>query len=198
MADGDKNKDVIFRRIRGRVVPIRVNRSRSSGSDSASTSRKIGGGLAVSAFGAAAAGGVVQRRFQKRARKFRVQAFRAGGLADLAEGTGRAKKAAGLRKLQQAKRARAKQLIKGAKSSRFVALSAASTLLGTGLGQLIEDDKRRSPEAQAAMEFTANVTGTALAASFLLARKKLSITRLRNALRKTPSKEPDLFKNPFE
>jgi len=167
MADGDKNKDVVFRRIRGRIVPIRVDRSRSSGSDSVRRKAK-GVGLVASAFGAAAIGGAVQKKFQSKARQFRRKSSRLAALAGIA----RPKRAASLRKAQVRFKASSKGFIKAARRTRITTIGIAGTFLGEGLEQLLTT-KKATTEERAVIDFTTSLAGPAIAAAFLLGRKKV-------------------------
>lgn len=188
MADGDKNKDVVFRRIRGRIVPIKVDRQKLTDTDS--KRKKIAASFGGAAVVTSAAGGVVQRRFQKRAREFRISAFRAEGLAQRAEGIrGRKTKASSIRASKIGFRKAAKASFKVAKSTRLLTLGASALFAGQAASQLFESD---SPERQAITDFA---VASVLPTVFLAGRKKISISRVRRLFRKSgPSKtQRELF-----
>jgi len=205
MADGDKNRDIVFRRIRGRIVPIRVKRSRSTGSDSVRR-KATGVAVAASAFGVAAVGGAAQKKFQMAARKARRTSFRARGLADVVlSRPGRRKSSflglvsdrkriEKLTEVSRKSRVRSKELLKTAKRGRFFTIAAAGSLLGAGLQQL-SGGRPKTPEGQAAASFVANIAGTAITGAFILGRKKLSFARLARVFgqKKKLPKEPKLF-----
>lgn len=188
MADGDKNKDVIFRRIRGRIVPIRVKRSRSFPSDSI-RKRATGVGLSAASFGAAAIGGAVQKRFQSKARAFARKSSRASGLLDIAKPS-RVKQ---LKKLQAAAKGRSKALLKSARRTRFATIGIAGTILGAGIEQIIGS---KDIESRAAVSFATNIAGTALAGAFLIGRRRVTVGKIKKAFGFKPRVDPqlDLFK----
>jgi hypothetical protein len=201
-----ENKDVVFRRIRGRVVPIRVNRSRSSGSDSAGR-RSIGAALVGSGFVAAAAGGEIQKKFQTEAAKMRTHSFRARGLMELLTSGARHsdkgrpfKKSASdftfknerkrlerLIKINRKAKRKSKRLIQGAKKTRIAAVGISGALLGTGIERLV-GDRQETEAGKIAVDLAAQAGGVALTAAFLLGRRKRPFARAFNTIRKQRKK----------
>jgi hypothetical protein len=166
----EEEKKVIFRRVRGRVVPIRVEKREQE-------RRALAGALGLSAVGAGAAGGVIQKQLARKARTTRAESFRAMGLAERALGIrNRRAKAARLKLLGRAKKAQARKLFSIAKKSRPIAIGIGGILLGEAIQRAVPEGKTTSQEF--AIDAVSNLGGAAVSAAFILGRKRLGIPKI--------------------
>ena len=173
----EQNKDVVFRRIKGRIVPIRLNKNRPAAARAKRAKdnfdKEVAAGFTASALGLGFIGGRAQSLFRAQGRKLRIDAYRAQGLAQRAEGVlGRSKKAKALREASKRLRSRAKVATKFGVKSRFAALTAASALLSVGGERLLPEDKTAGSAEKGFKELAVNLGSIGAVGAFAIGRKR--------------------------
>ena len=179
-----KKQKITFRRIRGRIVPIKVKDS---------TTQKATG-ISIAALGAAVGlgAGVAQRKAKKTASRFRVASFRARGLAERAltqPGRGQldffsseAGKVRSARLLGRAKklRTRAKAITKFGINVRSLGIGLGGSFLATGIEQALDKPlKTKDISKEVVKDFSINLAAIGATAAFVLGRGKIRGARIK-------------------
>ena len=165
MAEGD----VVFRKIRGRIVPIRVKKSSPIGSsrkhakitteDSKQARALFGLGIGTSVAGSALGAG-----FFRKATKIRASSVKFKRITKLAASNSKLfapEFVSDVAKKLKSNRIKSLKLLRAAKVSRFAGIAVGSALASAGIQKLI--DKRRDVAGESAEQIASLAVGTAAA-----------------------------------
>lgn len=167
MKNISKNKDIVFRRIKGRIVPIKKQYAKKLEARKQRTKRGLTllGGAAVLSTG----GGIALRKPTR------------GALVDLARMQSALKR--GRPGLAAKRYRRAKKLARGVVIGRRATFAISGGMAVAGLSQLLS--KPTSGRGEAAKEFALNVGQIAVTSAFLLGAGKFGIRgKARKAIQK--------------
>lgn len=190
-----ERRNVVFRRIRGRIVPIRIKPG-----DKNRKQVRLGAGLIAAGTVVSATGGAVALGFSKRSIKAQQSAFRFQKLARKASqraqsgqqlnmfrqvtNLGRVKTLLG--RSRKAKKA-SSILTKFAARTKGAALLGGATLLGTGIQSILNaTDKSPSVEAKIGQDFASGIAGDVASVAFAIGIGRFAVgTRVAGALNKS-------------
>lgn len=193
-----KGEDIVFRRIRGRVVPIRRKKTKEHKPGKNIGALVTGATITSAGVGTALAGGVASRKFLKRSRKLKIKAFRARGLAELAKvSPGRGpqlslfgkeigrKKATKLLIRARALGAGARVLRRASVRSRAFSIAAGGALIGTGLETAFSGPIKSSQlPGEVTKDFILNLGAGLAAAAFVVGRGKVKAATLKKLFKR--------------
>lgn len=189
-----KDQDIVFRRINGRIVPIK--QAKKSGAiprakkQSKSESQKAQRNAGIFGLGSGVGSGLLGGYLTKKAERQSAKAARAAGKAtklafkanqigsvgeqlDLFKRQASRQRAENLLKRANRLRIRSKFFEKAASKTRLGALTIGGSLIGAGIENIIESsDAKKNPGAEFAKDVGVNLASGAVAAAFILGTGK--------------------------